>query len=80
MILTDKDAHTLESNNRFKSVALDANFAPSAADTKMELKDSVLTRQASPVEVPSLYDAKKMNEKISKQARDHRLLLKIQEN
>lgn len=80
MILTDKDAHTLESNNRFKSVALDANFVQN--EHKMELKDSTLTRQQTSGDMPqvSLYDAKKLNEQISKQARDHRLQIKIQEN
>ena len=76
MILTDKDAHTLESNNRFKSVALDTNFG----DThKMELKDSTLTRQPTSGDVPkvSLYDAKKLNDAIAKQAKDHRLQVKI---
>ena len=55
MILTDKDAKTLENNTKFKSVELNENFINGDLTQK--------ERPQTPVDMQiSLYETKKLNE------------------
>lgn len=63
MILTDKDAKTLENNNKFKSVELNDNFV----NADMAKKD----RPKTPVDIQiSLYETKKLNESHQQNLKD----------
>ena len=89
MILTDKDAKTLENNTKFKSVELNENFvnvdmnkatSPSPVNQALEktLVDDKSMSDASDNKTPhegqiSLYDAKRLNESHKAQVKDQRL-------
>ena len=72
MILTDKDAKTLEHTNKFKSVELNENFV----DTTQALGG----RPASPEDMQiSLYEAKKLNQQHVQTIKSQRKLMKNRE-
>lgn len=86
MILTDKDAKTLESNTKFKSVELNENFVNVDTQDDREQssirQDSTLDdgRPVSPEELQiSLFEAKKLNESHMVTIKEQRKALKFRE-